>query len=71
MLVRVLLVIEIVDQADDAPHLVVRPDLSGDVPHDGLDRKGVLEEGRIFDVIGKDRPCFFARRIVTGHLSIV
>ena len=71
MLVRVLLIIKIVDQADDAPHLVVRSSLACDVPHDGLDRQGVVEEGRVFHVIRKDCPCFFARRVVTGHVSIL
>jgi len=61
-----LLVVHVVDQPDDAPLLLVRAFLPGDMAHDGLDRQGVRKETGAFHVIRKDRPCFFARRIA-GH----
>jgi hypothetical protein len=53
MLVGVFFVVDVVDEPDDAPHLLVGPLLPGDVPHGGLDRQRVGNKVGVFYVIVK------------------
>src|SRR5581483_1890230 len=58
---RVALVIEVVEQSGDAPHLLVLAELRGVVPHRRLDRETVLAEAVALGVFAQERPGFVAR----------
>ena len=62
---RVLLVVEVVDQADHAPHRLVLAGTPGTGPHRRLDRQGVLDQARVGGVLGEQLP-----GVVTGGYEL-
>jgi hypothetical protein len=60
---RILFVVEIVQQPGRAPQLLIRPELAGVGPHDGLDRVTMLAQAIAFDVLVQQRQ----RRVSINH----
>ena len=59
---------DVVDEADEAPGLLVLTALAGHVPHDGLDGEGVLDKALVGVVLVQQCPCFVAGGLMGVHV---